>query len=408
MNKRKSFVIALVAALLFSSSTLFMNTVKAEGTSPLLEYIYNKPSNEFQFNYYMLLDLYSDNSTGRGTYADYRHAMTKLADGKYVAKAGEVLIPIYDYSIQARKRLIDMENTGDTANTLQNGYITSGDSTWIKALGQVKNEGFIETITVSDLQTNWWEVAAKDIVYSLVDYLKAKGVSISDEDITLNAYVYQKAIEGYSTEDIEFTISNKTQMTEETFNKIKAMIQVNNAVEEAEYQASSTGEALGQEYIMVTATTKSGVAYRMVLGQDNNWYLLGDADETVRKLIIHYITNGGEELDPITFTIKNPDDMNQKVSLSTTTREGYEFVGWYEENELKNEVDLKTVEDVYGLENINPNDDGTYEVNVYAKWTNTTENPKTGITSLYISGGVIIAAAGLFAIARKKNLYNKI
>ena len=75
---------------------------------------------------------------------------------------------------------------------------------------------------------------------------------------------------------------------------------------------------------------------------------------------------------------------------------------------MKNEVDLKTVEDVYGLENINPNDDGTYEVNVYAKWTNTTENPKTGITSLYISGGVIIAAAGLFAIARKKNLYNKI
>ena len=369
-----------------------MNTVKAEGTSPLLEYIYNKPSNEFQFNYYMLLDLYGDNSTGRGTYADYRY---NISNG--------VLVPIYSYNVNTRKRLIDEGSAGENTEQLQDGKIQAGDSTWINVLGQVNNEGYPDTVTASSLQTTWWEGSAKDIVYSLVDYLKARGVSISDEDITLSAYVYQKAIEGYSTEDIEFTISNKTQMSAETLNKIKAMSQVNNAVKTAEYDASSES-AIGQEYVTITATTKSGSIYRMVLGTDNNWYLLTDS----LRVKINYITNGGEELDPITFTIKNPDDMNQKVSLSTTTREGYEFVGWYEENELKNEVDLKTVEDVYGLENINPNDDGTYEVNVYAKWTNTTENPKTGITSLYISGGVIIAAAGLFAIARKKNLYNKI
>lgn len=400
MNKRKSFVIALIAALLFSSSTMFMGNVKAEGTSPLLEYIYNKPSNEFQFNHYMLLDLYTDNSTGRDTYGDYRHAMKELSNGKLVAKDGEVLVPIYTYQPTGERK-----ETLNSNDQLQDGRIQASDSAWIKIFSQVNSEGFFSEYTASESYTDWWD-AAEDVIFSLVDYLKAKGISISADDITLSAYVYQKAIEGYSnSSNIEYTITNKAEMTNATFNKIKQMIQVNQDVKASEYSAAE--DIVGQEYVTVTATTNSGQEYRLVLGQDNNWYLLTEAEPTVSKIIINYITNGGAELDPITFTITNPDDLNQDVTLETTTREGYKFVGWFEEEKLKNEVDLSNLEDVFNLVDIN-DDAEVYEVNVYAKWSNTTENPKTGISSLYISGGVIIAAAGLYALARKKNLYKKI
>lgn len=253
--KRIKKTLAIALTVLVSSSTLFVKTLKAEDlTQAQIGSVRNIPTNKFEFNPSILQYTYNENSTGGIRFVDYRY---NIADG--------VLIPIFTYTNRTTKTY-----GVATSDPLHNGQVEAADASFVLALAQVKNDG--TTTEASQAQADWYSSSVNHIVYSLVDYLKAKGKTISDEDVTISVRVFADAIEEYNTETIDFTITNETGITQQLFEKIQRIEAINKQIATAEYP-DDTG-IMNQHLISLTATTKAGGEYKMVLGTDNNWYLL--------------------------------------------------------------------------------------------------------------------------------------
>ena len=128
-----------------------------------------------------------------------------------------------------------------------------------------------------------------------------------------------------------------------------------------------------------------------------------------RRYTVSFETNGGKELENIgTAIMFGIDPKEEKLELPTPTKEGYKFIGWYTDKDLKNKANIKSYGDIVDLENINEDECSTeLIVRLYAKWDKEVENPKTGVKSYTVLGLLtIIALSGTYIIYKNKT--NKI
>lgn len=124
-----------------------------------------------------------------------------------------------------------------------------------------------------------------------------------------------------------------------------------------------------------------------------------------RRYTVSFETNGGKELENIgTAIMFGIDPKEEKLELPTPTKEGYKFIGWYTDKDLKNKANIKSYGDIVDLENINEDECSTeLIVRLYAKWDKIVENPKTGVKSYTVLGLLtIIALSGTYVVYQKK------
>lgn len=68
------------------------------------------------------------------------------------------------------------------------------------------------------------------------------------------------------------------------------------------------------------------------------------------EITIHFETNGGKQIETMVFIGEI-----EALTLPTTMRDGFEFVGWYTDKALTNLVDIMLL-------------NGVKEITLYAKW----------------------------------------
>lgn len=124
-----------------------------------------------------------------------------------------------------------------------------------------------------------------------------------------------------------------------------------------------------------------------------------------RIYTVTFDTNGGKELENIETAIMLGTDLTEvKLELPTPTKEGYKFIGWYTDKDLKNKANIKSYGDIVDLENINEDECSTdLIVRLYAKWDKAVENPKTGVASYAVLGLIIIISlTGTYILYKNK------
>lgn len=89
-----------------------------------------------------------------------------------------------------------------------------------------------------------------------------------------------------------------------------------------------------------------------------------------KRYEVTFETNGGNSIESIKKTLQlNADLKDEKIELPTPTKEGYRFLGWYTDKELKNKASIETYYDVSQLENINEEECSNDVITkLYAKW----------------------------------------
>ena len=388
---KKIATTALAIITLFSTSTISLTKVKAEGaatrilTNGTTKYLAEYPKNEFQHNGAIIYELYRLESTG----------------------GAEPVFNAHNINVGTLVPLLDGRNDAHS-NNFQNSEFDTNDYDIINILGMgsITNSNLK---TLAETQANWY-AAAYNFQYSLAKYLTEKGTQTSAEQVKVIVKSYTPVIEGINDTEITNIITTETGLTQENYNTITRQGEINHQVYE-KYKDELLDvheENLFQELIEITAIAPNGAEYKLVNGTDKNWYLLSTQEAEI-KLIYH--TNGGTEIAPISFTIDPVEGVDKKITLSTTTRDGYGFIGWYIDSSLTKEFDLENYSEV--IQKYTPTEENgklIYTVDVYAKWeSTTTENPKTGISTSIIAtaGTILLATIGYIAI-KNKNKYNKI
>lgn len=124
-----------------------------------------------------------------------------------------------------------------------------------------------------------------------------------------------------------------------------------------------------------------------------------------RRYTVTFETNGGKELESIGTTIMlGIDPKEEKLELPTPTKEGYKFIGWYTDKDLKNKANIKSYGDIVNLENINEDECSAETiVRLYAKWDKSVENPKTGVVSYGTAGLLaLVTLSGTYVLYKNK------
>ena len=94
----------------------------------------------------------------------------------------------------------------------------------------------------------------------------------------------------------------------------------------------------------------------------------------VSSHILNYETNGGSEIDSVSFCSAC---WHKDKSLPAPVREGYEFKGWYYDKELTKKVEATTIDDVEYIQLYYPSGCiKTTDVIIYAKWEKIEEKPE--------------------------------
>ena len=390
---KKITTIALAVVTLFGASVLPTTKVKAiEAFNKIKEYIAAPLNTEFKHNAAVMLEAYAVESTTSGASA---------LSNAYNVNNG-VLVPLM--------------HTDGGDNNFQNGFFDQRDQELIRYLGT----GYYRSASLADYESQraQWSKWAYYVQYSLAYYLTQNGVQTSADQVKVIVKSYTPAIEGINDSEIDNIITTDSGLTQDNFNKFMRQGEINEKVYE-KYKDQLAGwhlNSVSQESVEVIAIAPNGAEYKLVNGTDKNWYLLSTQEAEI-KLIYH--TNGGTEIAPISFTIDPVEGVDKKITLSTTTRDGYGFIGWYIDSSLTKEFDLENYSEV--IQKYTPTEENgklIYTVDVYAKWesttpekleSTTTENPKTGITTSIIAtaGTILLATIGYIAI-KNKNKYNKI
>lgn len=227
--------------------------------------IYARASNKFEFNASELLVIYAKNMTGGSDYADYRHNI----------KQGE-LIDIMSYN-EKGERLIDKTASSTPSDGYHDGYIDSTDSSFILGLNLVGLKiDNIETDT-KDAERKW-RTSADDIIWSVVKYYEKNGNKISFDDVVLSAYTYVPEIEEYEFPSDNFTIKSNEGISDATLQKINKLTGQAGMINAKIWAGYDSKYYRSQAITSVTANTPDGSEWKMVLGTDNNWYLLRTKD----------------------------------------------------------------------------------------------------------------------------------
>ena len=280
MKKIKSLIaIVLVVALLLGSS-MFLSTVNAvvmdrdTGAEFSDEHNFQylslqaKTKSKFDFNATEFLTIYSLNSVdvnpdaGPKAYKKDRQAIV------------EGLIPIYYYNNATGE--VEKTSESSSSRVWDDGKIDARDASNILVLA--KGSGEIESSASTAQMIINWDQQAQDIIFSLADYLK-----IARGDVSLVVKVTTPKIEGVTEEATSYEVNNTTKFTDVNLAKVantevvnyqtaKAYFDANKEDPTAEYNSDVNIPGI-QQIVTVTAKTKNGAEYGMVLGEDNNFYL---------------------------------------------------------------------------------------------------------------------------------------
>ena len=383
---KKIATTALAIITLFSTSTISLTKVKAEGaatrilTNGTTKYLAEYPKNEFQHNGAIIYELYRLESTG----------------------GAEPVFNAHNINVGTLVPLLDGRNDAHS-NNFQNSEFDTNDYDIINILGMgsITNSNLK---TLAETQANWY-AAAYNFQYSLAKYLTEKGTQTSAEQVKVIVKSYTPVIEGINDTEITNIITTETGLTQENYNTITRQGEINHQVYE-KYKDELLGVHEGnlfQELIEITAIAPNGAEYKLVNGTDKNWYLLATTPEQVTtsensKIIFNYHTNGGTYIESTFVTFNMTSNIDHTViALPTTTRAGFSFVNWYLDADFNSEMTYKTYRDV--VTNVTPieeNGQKVYVVDLYAKWIsdNTAETAKI-IFNFHTNGGTEIKATSI-------------
>ena len=253
MKKSRRLIIAVAIVILLSMCQAcfggvyakIINRVTGEeytGESTRYAVLPYHPSNKFEFNSSELLRIYALRAAGDSD---------KINVMAYMQPLNPELIAI--------KGISEVEDHG-----WNDGDIDASDGSIIDALGQTdkKISHKVEWTTQSVYAA--WATYANDIRNSLA---VKRGLSMDDVKVTVT--VTTPAIEGITTAAESFTIDSDTKITEEILQKIERGEAINKQVSE------TTGfDDMVVQYITVVASTPDGSEYTMVMGTDENYYLM--------------------------------------------------------------------------------------------------------------------------------------
>ncbi|MBR4261504.1 MAG: hypothetical protein IKQ33_06120 [Clostridia bacterium] len=280
MKKIKSLIVILLVVALLLGSSMFLSTVNAvvmdrdTGAEFSDEHNFQylslqaKTKSKFDFNATEFLTIYSLNSVdvnpdaGPKAYKKDRQAIV------------EGLIPIYYYNNSTGE--VEKTSESSSSRVWDDGKIDARDASNILVLA--KGSGEIESSASTAQMIINWDQQAQDIIFSLADYLK-----IARGDVSLVVKVTTPKIEGITEEATSYEVNNTTKFTDVNLAKVANTEVVNYQTAKAYFDANKedpTEEYNPDRYIpgiqqivTVTAKTKNGAEYGMVLGEDNNFYL---------------------------------------------------------------------------------------------------------------------------------------
>ena len=240
MKKLKSLMVILLTVILLASCSAFFNVVNAnivdkngnEIPAEDTDYyglLYGKTSDVFEFNSTEFLEIYSINSTSQEIVAFKKDR---------VNKDDQSLIPIYYF-----------DNEGNSNNTVwRDKNIYSDDATIIVSIG-----------ALNEVEHSY----QMDIIKSL-----AKELNIDENDITLYVNVKTPVVPNYYETSKSYEINSKTGVTAQ----IRQLAGEFKAVNLRSFNTED--EKYSQQIVTATAKTSSGAEYGMVLGTDDNFYLI--------------------------------------------------------------------------------------------------------------------------------------
>lgn len=227
--------------------------------------IYARTSNKFEFNASELLVIYAKNMTGGSEYPDYRHNI----------KQGE-LIDIMGYNKNG-ERYIDNTASSTPRDAYHDGFIDSMDSSFILGLSQVGLSMEEYRADVDQVETSW-HIEADDIIWSLVNYYKKAGKEVAFKDVVLVADSHVPEIEEFNLPADSLTIKSNEKISAETLNKINKLTSQAAMINAQIWSGYSKDYFRSQTITSITVTPPDGSEWKMVLGTDNNWYLLRTKD----------------------------------------------------------------------------------------------------------------------------------
>lgn len=298
MKKQKKIIALLLTMVMIvmAGVTLIGNVSRAGEYEDLLDlYVYSESIYEVQPT--EILSIYSQNSTGHG-YVTYRYAHD-------VSKG--TLIPIYcgeEYTDQ-----------------LQDGAIDATDASALLGYSRINSSRHALEGDTAESENAAWLSWIADIRRSIVRYYE--GQNINPEDIKVTVSVVTPAIESLNipANTYGYVIDTDTGITEAVFQKMRACVGIN--------EDSDDGKQSELQKITLVAELPNGKVFQMVVGSDNNFYLLEPAslvDEFATEMSYTALDettadNGSTFLPPYTDNDNNKKDADVTVTIKSTTDE---------------------------------------------------------------------------------------
>lgn len=324
MKKFKSAMIAaLSGVMLFSSCSFFATGVQAKSSSHASETgndeLISYPRDAYEFNANEILNVYALNSV-ENELNDNGNIFFYVKHTLDVTNKNAVPMRAY----KADGTLV---HSSPEVDFWSDGYMNAVDASNVLCL-----QGHVNGI--ADLPEKSWPDSAEDVQWTL-----AKALNLNKEDVTVETEtIYQKiaGVEGAESEQ-STTISSATGVTTENEAALLRFTTLDRKVYIAKYKEThndKTDEQLAaifenakalptQETVRVKATTKDGVVYRLAIGNDNKFYLIGpdkEQTESEFKTTLDYASEEKGKMDGDTYLppYYANEEKNAKKDLDAT------------------------------------------------------------------------------------------
>lgn len=297
-NFKSVMIAALSGVMLFSSCSFLATEVKALETTSETNtdnpYIVSYPRDKFEFSAQEMLHVYALNSSENyGSDFNVRYRMD--VTGKDVV----ALRTFNDNGELSANAEIDKWS---------DGKVDAVDASNILALGAHING-------IGELPEYLWPTPSNDIQWSL-----ARALNIAKDDVTVQSEAIYQRIEGLegAEQELNTLISSTTGPTAANDAAVMNYTSLDRRLYIKIYKARHPGEKedeeLAEEFegkkalpsqmtVRVTATTKSGDVYKMVLGTDNKFYLLNtkEPEDKTFKTTLDYSSKEKGKMDGDTY-----------------------------------------------------------------------------------------------------------
>ena len=321
MKKFKSAMIAALSGImLFSSCSFFAPGVKAvetatekDSTNP---YLFSYPRDAFEFSAEEMLHVYALNSSSDWTENYTKHFYVRHR----MDLTDKNVIPLRSYNEDGT-----FMNTSAAEDKWSDGKIDAVDASNILALGAHVNG-------IANLPEVYWPQPVNDILWSL-----AKALNVSKDDVTLESEAIYQKIEGLAGAEKELitVISSTTGPTPQNDASVLNYTTLDRKLYIQNYKArhpEMTDEQIAEKFedekarptqmtTRITVTAPNGDKYRMVLGNDNKFYLLSpNAPKAEFKTTLDYASEEKGKMDGDTYLppYYENEEKNAKKDLDAT------------------------------------------------------------------------------------------